>query len=71
MDGNTIGKALAAATGDLRDWPERCLSCGNEDLVPDTRRDTTWCKPCGTEFSREVLYQDRLDRAYKETGVRP
>jgi transcription initiation factor TFIIIB Brf1 subunit/transcription initiation factor TFIIB len=70
MDGNAIGKALAAAIGDLRDWPTQCLNCRSEHLFQNFERQSRRCDDCGMEISEAVLYDDREQRAEKETGIR-
>jgi transcription initiation factor TFIIIB Brf1 subunit/transcription initiation factor TFIIB len=70
MDGNAIGKALAAAIGDLRDWPAQCLNCRSERLFQNFERHSRHCDDCGMEITEAVLYDDREQRAEKETGIR-
>ena len=68
MDGAAIGRALAYASGDMRDWPPRCAfeDCGSGDVVPDFFNDALICRDCRRWTSRELAYENQRRRARRE-----
>lgn len=67
--GELVGKALAIARGDLRDWPIRCPSCGSEDLHYKPERDQYWCA-CGQGVTAQIAEEARYRRACVEVWGR-
>jgi hypothetical protein len=60
--GEQFGRALAAISGDLRDWPKQCGWCRSENLTT-TERGHLLCLDCRGETSEEIAYEDRCRRA--------
>jgi hypothetical protein len=71
VKGEQIGRALAYAMGDLRDWPKQCAWCGSERLLEDHERQILHCEECARQTSNEVAYQFRRDRARAEVTGQP
>jgi len=68
--GEALGRALAAAGGDLRDWPAECPRCRSQRLTRDLYgNQSRRCEDCGAVITEAVLFDDRARRASRETGV--
>jgi len=65
-EGERLGRAVAFASGDLRDWPSQCGECASENLLVHPKLDVLECLDCHYQTTQEVVYQLRVERARKE-----